>query len=151
MIINLGNYYLKQPIDEAKNLVEFTSEEYANFAIAGIPRMLQNEKIYNAPDMNLFDEKWNLIIAVTNSLIYKISVQLFTNDKNLANSQFQKALDYLTETMGKHNDHSFLSKRYFWDSEDGNVILDKVNQSGFFGVNLFLTSSIIRGQMQYLV
>jgi hypothetical protein len=46
MITRIHHYYLGQTIDDAKDLREFTDEEYRTFEVAGALRMLNDEKIY---------------------------------------------------------------------------------------------------------
>ena len=69
-------------------------------------------------------------------------------DKNESDPLFQKTLEYLKKEMGKYSEHPFLSKKYVWDSSDGNVFLHYAHKFGVNSINLFLTSSSIRDQMK---
>ena len=143
-------YDLKQPISEAKNLVEFTDEEYAMFQMAGTRRTLDDEKFFNAPSIEFLGGTWNIVVGSTNGLIYKLSAQNLITDKQLSNKIFENTLKELIKAMGKYNEHPFFSKQYIWGDADGNVVLNQVSNSGYMGINFLLTSSIIRNQPQNL-
>lgn len=147
MITKISNYYLKQPIGEIDDLVEFSDEEYTNFTMVGVLRTLRDEKFYNAPDIEFLGATWNLVIGTTDNIIYKLSAQNFINDKTLSNEIFNKTLKELEKVMGKSTEHPFLSKKYIWDDKEGNVLLNQVSKMGYMGVNFILTSSIIREQV----
>ncbi len=146
MITKIFNYHLRQPIKEAEGLTEFTDEEYSEFNSAGIKRTLRNEKFYNSPDINFMGGTWDLVIGSTDDIIYKISAQNMTNDKSLSDDIFNKILKESVAEMGKHSEHQMMSKKYIWDSKDGNVLLNQVSKMGFICINFILTSSVIRDQ-----
>lgn len=147
MITRIHDYYLGQTSDDAKDLREFTDEEYETFEVAGAPRMLKDEKIYYGTDVEFVGFIWNTVIGSTGGIIYKISLQIMSMDNDKINHIFKHTLDYLITQMGKYSKHKLLSKIYIWDTDDGNVWFDKLSKFGWNGVNLILTSSFIRGQM----
>ncbi|MGD0217412.1 MAG: hypothetical protein ABSC45_07870 [Desulfobaccales bacterium] len=148
MITGIEDLFLKQPIDEANDLQEFTDEEYNRMGLAGAPRMLIDEKIYSGPDVLFAGFDWNTTVGATEGKIYKIALQTMSDDKGRINSIFKHTLNYLITQMGKYSEHHFLSKKYVWHTADGNVWFDKVSKIGWHGVNLILTSSFIRGQIK---
>ena len=147
MIRKISTYSLKQPLDETENLVEFSEEEYAQFALSGVNRTLRDERFYNAPDIDFLEGTWNLVIGTTDNIIYKVSAQNFVDDKSLSDEIFKKTLKEIEKTMGKNTEHPFLSRKYIWDDNEGNVLLNQVNKMGFNAINFILTSSIIREQV----
>lgn len=148
MITKIENYFLNQRMDGAPDLTEFDSEQYIMFEAAGMKRILKDEKIYNGHDINFLGSIWNTVIGATQGKIYKVSIQHISPDRNKSDVLFQKTLEYLKKEMGKHSEHPFLSKKYVWDSADGNVFLHHVHKFGVNSINLFLTSSSIREQMK---
>jgi hypothetical protein len=146
MITRIQDYYLEQSIDEAKDLKEFTGEQYNLMEVAGAPRMLIDEKIYSGTDVLFAGFHWDTTIGATEGKIYKIALQTVSMEKDEINYIFNHTLKYLITQMGKYSQHHFLSKKYVWNTDDGNVWFDKVSKIGWHGVNLILTSSFIRGQ-----
>ncbi len=151
MIVKLDNYYLGEKIEETVGLKELDLNDYAMFEAAGIKRFFKDEKIYYGPDINFLDSIWSTVIGATHGMIYKISIQHVGFDKKESDSIFHKTLEYLIKEMGKYNKHPLLSKIYIWDSADGNVLLHYANKLEANSVNLFLTSSSIRKQIEHML
>ena len=146
MIKNIENYYLNMPVKEMFDLAELSLEEYKTYESVGIKKIFKDEKIYNGKDINFIGAVWNTLIGATEGRAYKISLQHITSDKDDADKIFKLAYDYLFKEMGKHSEYNPSTKRYFWDTNEGNVILDQPCGMGIHSVQLFLTSSIIRKQ-----
>lgn len=49
--------------------------------------------------------------------------------------------------MGKYSEHKYLSKKYIWDTSEGNIIYERLNQFGQYCINIFITSNSTRKQM----
>jgi len=147
MITNIQDYYLGQHIHDTKDLIEYTIEEYQLFEAAGARRMLKKERIYNARTVNFAGFNWDTVIGTTEGIIYKIAIQIFSDDKDHINLIFENTREYLTHAIGKYTEHTLLSNRYIWDSSNGNVHLNKVSESGYHGVNIILTSSLTKSQL----
>jgi hypothetical protein len=148
MITKIENYYLNQPVEEALALREFTTEEYQIFELAGYRRMLKDERIYHAKETNMNGNLWDTVIGATNGKIYKISLQIIDSDKKRLENIFKSTLNYLIKEMGKYSEHSFLSKKYYWDAQEGNIIYEQLNKFGQYCINIFITSSSIRQQVR---
>lgn len=148
MITKIENYYLNQSINEASDLKEYTAEEYQMFEMAGWVKMLEDEKIYHGKETNLNGNLWDTVIGATNGKIYKISLQIIDSDKKHLENIFKSTLDYMIKEMGKYSEHPFLSKRYIWDAQEGNFIYEQLSKFGQHCINIFITSSSIREQVQ---
>jgi hypothetical protein len=148
MITKIENYYLNQPVNEAPDLKEYTSEEYQMFEMVGWVKMLEDEKIYHGEETNLNGNLWDTVIGATNGKIYKISLQIIDVDKKHIENIFKSTLDYVIKKMGKYSEHSFLSKKYIWDAQEGNFIYEQLSKFGQHCINIFITSSSIREQVQ---
>ncbi len=148
MITKTENYYLNQPINEATDLKEYTAEEYQMFEMAGWVKMLEDERIYHGKETNLNGSLWDTVIGATNGKIYKISLLIIDADKKHMGNIFKSTLDYMIKEMGKYSEHPFLSKRYIWDAPEGNLIFEQLSKFGQYCINIFITSSSIREQVQ---
>jgi len=149
MITKIENYYLNQPIYEASGLKEYTTEEYQMFEMAGYKRMFRDEKIFSGNKVEFAGITWDgTNIASTNNKIYKINLQFMTQNKNLVKTIFRTTLSYLIEHMGKYSEHPSLSKKYIWDAPEGNFIYEQLNKFGQYCINIFITSSSIKEQVE---
>ncbi|HXA18933.1 MAG TPA: hypothetical protein VN380_18205 [Thermoanaerobaculia bacterium] len=146
MLTRLGSYQLNQPVGDVPDLIEFDSEQYALFEMAGVKRLLRDERIYNGHDINFLDSVWNTVIGASEDKIYKVSIQNMNLDKAAAAALFRATLTHLRQQMGRFTRHPWFSSRYIWDDIEGNVLLNQVNKMGMTSINLFLTSSAIRSQ-----
>lgn len=148
MIKTVGLYSLTQEVRTAQGLKEFSEEEYAEAAMVGIELMLEEEKLFNGINPDFAGCHWDsTMVATTKNRIYKISLQSNSHDKRSAKIVLQKTLSSINEEVGKYNEHPFLSSKYIWDTNEGNIILYLMSKFGVHSVNVFFTSSIIREQM----
>jgi len=146
MIKKIGGYYLNMPIKEMFDLRDLTLEEYRMFESVGIKRIFRDEKIYHGKDINFMGAVWNTIIGATEGRVYKISLQNTNADKSESDQIFKSAYEYLFKEMGKYSEYNPSTKRYIWDTPEGNVILDQAFNVGEYCIQLFLTSSLIKQQ-----
>ena len=147
MIKKINEYYLNMPVKEMFDLRELSLEEYKTFESAGIKRIFKDEKIYNGKDINFVGAVWNTLIGATEGRTYKISLQNISSNKDEADRILKLAYDYLFKEMGKHSEYNPSTKRYFWETGEGNVILSQQSGMGMYSVQLFITSSIISQQV----
>jgi len=146
MIKKIDDYYLNMPVRESYNLKELSLEEYKMFESAGIKRVFRDERIYRGKNVHFVDAVWNVTISATVGTIYKISLQNICTERNESNQVFKVAYDYLFKEMGKHGEYNPATKRYVWDTSEGNVILDQATSMGEYGVQVFLTSNMAAKQ-----
>lgn len=148
LITRLGDYKLEQEITEVTNRREFAREEYESFSEGGVPKMLENGKIYNVPDTKFAGLIWETIIGTNKSKVYKISLQIMDTDPTVINSIFSKVLGQFENEMGKFSEHkNTILEMYVWDRDEGNIILDKMSRSGMNAVTITLTSSSISSEV----
>ncbi len=149
MIKTVGVYSLTQEVNTAQGLKEFSEEEYLLAEGAGMRRVLEDEKFFNAINGQFAANPWDsIMIASTKGKIYKISLQFTSRSKRLARRVLRTTLAFVNQQIGKYNEHPFLSDKYVWDTREGNIILYRISSFEIHSVNIFFTSSIIRGQMQ---
>ena len=148
MIEKIGDYSLAQDIDNADSLKEFTEEEYYMAEQTGMKRMLEDEKMFNGSQAEFASILWeNTTIVSTKGKIYKICLQLNSENKKKARETLKTVLDYVNKEVGRYNEHPFLSDKYIWDTPDGNIILYRMSMFNINSINIFFTSNIIREQM----
>jgi len=134
MILNVGNYYLTQEIDNAQGLEEFSEEEYFMAEQAGMNRTLEDEKMFIGMCVEFASIPWETTtIASTKGKIYKICLQLACTSKNISKENIKTVVKYINKEIGRYNEHPFLSDKYIWDTVEGNIIL--------FGVSKFCIGS----------
>ncbi|MCX5749034.1 MAG: hypothetical protein NTZ10_02140 [Candidatus Saganbacteria bacterium] len=149
MITKIDNYHLNQPVNEAPDLKEYTAEEYQMFEMAGYKRISENEKIFRGGIVKFAYIPWGeTTIGTIDNKIYKISLQLITQNEILAKEVFKTTLNYLIEQMDKYSEHPFLSNKYIWDAPEGNIIYEQINRFNQHCINIFITSSSIRDQVK---
>jgi hypothetical protein len=148
MIDKIGNYLLTQEVESAKGLKEFSDEEYLAAEIAGMKRTLEDEKMFNGNSVEFASILWEFTtIASTKGKIYKICLQLNSNSKSTARKVLKTVVQFVNNEIGRYNEHTFLSDKYIWDTDKGNVILYRMSRFNIHSVNIFFTSNIIREQM----
>jgi hypothetical protein len=152
MVLQVGQYTLTQPVTETDGLTEFTTKEYTEAESTGMLRMLDDEKFYHGiPEVRFSLTPWDeTTIGATKGKKYKICLQKMTTNSKLAETYLQTTVQYVNELAGKYNEHPLFSKKFIWDREQGNIILYMIKGMGWYSVNIFFTSNIIREQIQKL-
>ena len=145
MIQKIGNYYLKQDINSADGLIEFSDDEYIMAEQVGMKRILEDEKQFYGIDSEFASISWgSTMIGSTKGKIYKIALQDFSEDKKSAKKKLKTVLEFLYKEIGKYSEHPFLSDKYIWDTSDGNIILNKQSRFNVHSVNIIFTSNFIK-------
>ena len=148
MINKIGDYFLTQEIDSAQGLTEFSDEEYFAAETAGMKRTLEDEKMFNGNSVEFASIPWEFTtIASTKGKIYKICLQLNSKNKNTARKVLKIVMQFINKEIGRYNEHHFLSDKYIWDNDKGNIILYRMSRFNIHSVNIFFTSNLIREQM----
>jgi hypothetical protein len=131
----IGEYTLDAIVD-VTSLTEFSSVEYS---VMG--REFEGEKNYNAPPVAFLNREWKLQLGTVNGKIYKIAPFLEFENRQDADLVTKATLAYCIERMGKASEKGDL---IFWDTIDGNVVLQPIYKAGLFGVGLYITSHSVR-------
>ena len=148
MIDKIGDYFLTQEIDSAQDLKEFSDEEYFAAETAGIKRILEDEKLFNGNSVQFASIPWEFTtIASTKGKIYKICLQLSSKSKSTARKVLKTVVQFVNKEIGRYNEHTFLSDKYIWDTDKGNIILYRMSMFNIHSVNILFTSNLIREQM----
>ncbi len=148
MTQRIGNYYLTQSINIAYGLEEFSVEEYRLAEESGMKRIFEDEKIFNGENAEFAGILWeSTIIGSTKGQIYKIALQIISTDDNLrAKLILDTVLRNMNREFGRHSKHPSHSDKYFWDTLDGNILLDMQSRFNFHSVQIIVTSNSVRTQ-----
>jgi len=136
----IGPYKLDMSIVSLKGLAEISPAEYKV-----LPKTFKGEKIFKAPDVSFWGFSWDVRLGVVNGKIYKISPSLMLQGKKGEEELAikEKILSYCKAKLGQPAEQSGLS--IIWDTSDGNVVLQGLQTPFGFVINLFLTSSAVKG------
>ena len=136
----IGPYNLDMSIVGLKGLVEIPPAEYKV-----LPKTFKGEKIFKAPDVSFLGFSWDVRLGVVNGKIYKISTSLmFQREKRMEKVAIkEKILSYCKSKLGEPAEQTDLS--IIWDTSDGNVMLQTLATPLHFVINLFCTSSAVKG------
>jgi len=146
MIKKIGDYYLNMPVQEMFGLRELSLEEYGMYEAVGIKRIFKDEKMYHGKGSYFAGAAWDTLLAATGGCVYKISLQHMAAQKDESDRILKSAYKYFFKEMGEHNEYDSSTNRYLWESSEGNVILNQASAMEMYGVQLFLTSSMINQQ-----
>jgi hypothetical protein len=143
MLSSIGPYALDSDIAGLHGLAELSRAEYL-----ALPKDFPDERIYKAPEYEFLGFRWNLLIGVINSRIYKISPQIITEDPEEAERAFTATFGYLFSLMGEPSGK--LGSGVIWSfpafkgarMPEGNVILERDRHGDVHRVQFFLTSGL---------
>jgi hypothetical protein len=136
-IFAIGPYNLDMSMAGLEGLVEITSAEYKV-----LPKTFKGEKIFKAPDVSFLGFSWNMMLGVVGGKIYKISPSLMLQSKSQADEAAMEVLAYCKSELGEPAQQQTGS--FMWHTSDGNVILENLETSFGFVINLFSTSGAVR-------
>jgi hypothetical protein len=140
MLSSIGPYALDLDIAGLHGLAELSRAEYL-----ALPKDFPDERIYKVPDYEFLGFRWNLLIGVANSRIYKISPQIITGDGEEAQRVFAATFAHLFSLMGEPSGK--MGSGVIWRAPEGNVILERDRHGDVHCVQFFLTSGLpVRGQ-----
>jgi hypothetical protein len=151
MITTVGSYFLEQKVTDAVGLTEFTSEEYTTADLVGMPRVLEDEKMFHGSNTSFASWDWDTMIGTTKGVIYKIVLQSFCANKEQAKSVLNMVKEFISRKIGKYNEHALMSDKYIWDRPEGNIILYRMSKFDIYSINVFFTSSCIKEQMLKII
>jgi len=134
---SIGDYSLETNGADIQGLSELSSQEYAFF-----PRQFKGEVIYNTAPVEFLGCKWQFMVSLVEGKIIKwaASLELGKDDdiEEIGNNVFQ----YCEQFLGSPTQETYGSS--FWDTSDGNVILQLSQVKNLFDISIFATSRVVR-------
>ena len=135
LISAVGPYRLNASIENLEGLRELSRLEYLT-----LPKTFAGEKIYEAPELEFLDFRWNVFIGVHRGRIYKISPQFITKDIGKAQQAFTGPFAHFLSVMGEPAER--MGSGVIWRTTEGNVILEQERHRDIHLVQFFLTSGL---------
>jgi hypothetical protein len=137
MTFGFENYRLPTKTTDIKELRELSEQEYTFF-----PRYFKGEVIYAATHINFLCREWQFMVSSVKGKIYKWAASLEVGRDEDYDSIGNEVIEYCVRWLGATTEEKegFL----FWDTSDGNVILQLTNMDDWYDISIFITSREIR-------
>jgi len=134
----IGPYRLDMKATKLSKLVELApSEKKAlNLAIE-----FKNERIYNAPPADFAGASWEIVLGTVDNRVYKVSALLVRENREHRDKMWRH-LDGLFRTQ-LGTPATAAAPIITWDTEDGNVVMNRADGGGAYAVVLTLTTRAV--------
>ena len=142
MSFSLSEYSLEMSPASLGNLTELAEAEYLHF-----PRQLRGEAIYHASPAEFLGHRWDMMIGMVDGKLHKMGASVEINDKRQGVELIQVAFKACEIQLGTPTEEK--QGIFMWDTTDGNVILQTASIIGTVAINIYATSSNIRGKSRY--
>jgi hypothetical protein len=125
---------------DISKLVELTptEKEALNPAVE-----FKNERIYHAPHAEFAGASWDIILGAVNRRVYKISALLMLQSREQRDTMWRNVNGQFRTMLGAPA--STTATITMWDTEDGNVVVNRTEGGGAYALVLTLTSRAVRG------
>jgi len=136
----IGPYRLGMKTADASNLVELTPAEKKalNAAIE-----FRNERTFRAPSAEFAGATWDMILGAVDDHVYKLSALLVLESREQRDGMWRNLDGTLRTRLG--TPAATAATLLAWDTEDGNVVLNRAEAGGAYVVVLTLTSRAVSG------
>ena len=99
----------------------------------------KGERIYNAPPANFAGTNWKIVLGAVDNRVYKVSALVVLDNRERRDTMWRNLNDLLRTSLG--SPASAEANIVLWDTEDGNVVMNRADADGAYAVVLTLTSS----------
>jgi len=136
----IGPYRLGMNTAEASKVVELTSAERRalNATVE-----FKNERIYHAPPGEFADATWEIVLGAVDGRVYKVSALLVLENREQRDKMWRKLDAVLRTPLG--TPATAAAAIVIWDTEDGNVVMNRADAGRGYAVVLTLTSRAVTG------
>jgi hypothetical protein len=126
--------------DDVSKLVELTAseKEALNLAVE-----FRNERIYHAPHAEFSGVTWDIVLGAVDSRVYKVSALSVLENREQRDRIWRNLEGVLRTRLG--TPATATATIVTWDTEDGNVVVDRAEAGGDYAVVLTLTSRAVSG------
>jgi hypothetical protein len=132
------HYRLPTKTTDIKEVRKLSPQEYAFFH-----RQFKGEVIYDATPINFMGRQWKFMVSSVQGSIYKWAASLEVAKDEDFDSIGNEVIEYCVRWLGATTEEKL--GYLFWDTSDGNVILQLTNMKDWFDISIFVTSREIRG------
>ena len=136
----IGPYRLDMKADDAPKLVELTPVEKKAL---NLDAEFRNERIYHAPPAEFAGVSWEIVLGAVDGRIYKVSALLVVEDREQRDRMWRNLDGLLRTPLGPPA--TVAATIITWDTEDGNVVINRAGAGGAYAVVLTLTSRAVSG------
>jgi hypothetical protein len=131
------HYRLLNNTSGIRELRELSRQEYEFF-----PRQFKGEIIYNAAPIKFMGRQWKFMVSSVHDKIYKWAASLEVGKNEDFDSIGNEVIEYCIRWLGATTEEKM--GYLFWDTSDGNIILQLTNMDDWFDISIFVTSREIR-------
>jgi hypothetical protein len=137
---SIGPYRLDIKVAGASHLIELSADESrAPNAIVAF----KNERIYKAPPARFAGADWEIVLGTVDGRIYKISALLVLDSAGHRDSNWRSLEGQLRASLGAPA--SAAANIFAWDTDDGNVIMNRSDAGEAYVLAITLTSRAVSG------
>ncbi|MBI3618805.1 hypothetical protein HY213_02090 [Candidatus Peregrinibacteria bacterium] len=133
-----GSYRLNTKVDGISGLTEISVAEKEALHLNV---EFKNELIYNAPSADFAGLNWEMMLGTVDGKIYKISALLSVRTPDDRNAIWDKVEAVLRMQLGMPA--SSRASMLIWDTDDGNIIVNRADAGGAYVVVITLTSHTV--------
>ena len=134
----IGLYHLGLKTTDAFDLVELTQTEKEAFNLVF---EFRNERLFKTPPAVFAGAEWEMVLAAVDDFIYKVSALLALTSRGQRDKLWQELNGLFRTSLGAP--HTESPSIIVWYTEDGNVLVNRVDSGGEYFVVLTLTSKAV--------
>lgn len=134
----IGPYRLDMNTANLSNLEELTSAEKSAM---NLDVEFKNERIYHAPPAEFAGASWDIVLETVNGRVYKVSALLALENREGRDRMWHSVDSLLRTTLG--TPATSAATMVTWDTEDGNVVMNRAEAGREYAVVLTLTSRAV--------
>jgi hypothetical protein len=136
----IGPYRLDMNTGDLSKLVELTPSERRALNVAV---EFKSERIYHAPLASFADASWEIVLGAVDNRVYKVSALLVLEDHGQRDRMWRNLDGLLRTPLG--TPAAAAANIITWDTEDGNVVMNRADAGVAYAVVLTLTSRAVSG------
>jgi cytochrome c-type biogenesis protein CcmH/NrfG len=137
----IGPYYLGMKTGEVHHqLVELTQTEKEALSLVV---EFKNERIYHAPPAEFAGVSWDIVLGAVDDEVYKVSALLVLDSREERDGVWRNLEAVLRTRLGVPA--TAAATIISWDTEDGNVVVNRAETGGAYAAVLTLTSRAVSG------
>jgi hypothetical protein len=136
----IGPYRLDTETSSLPHISELTPSEKAAL---GAEVQFKSERIYQAPPATFSGVSWEVILGAVDNRIYKISALFASRAQAQRDAEWRNVDTQLQQSLGPPANAS--ATIMAWDTEDGNVVVNRAERDGSYFLVLTLTSRAVSG------
>ena len=138
---SIGDLSLETSASELRGLRELSGQDYVFF-----PRQFKGEVIYHAQPIQFLGRQWQVMVSTVECKLYKWSASLELAKNDDIGQWGHDVFHHCEYFLGPPNQEE--QGRYFWDTSDGNVILQITKTGDMIDMSIFTTSREVRNLKQ---